>query len=747
MPDRTLYTRLRLDQKDYQSGINKAKKQTSGFGNTVKKLGATIGATFAASKFAGSIQATIKQGVEAQRMSKRLGVGVEALQRLTYVGKQFGIQSEAMRDGLKELSLRADEFAKTGSGPAAEVFERLGFTKSQVNQMKGDTEALFTAVQSKIQGVQNTAAKQRIADELFGGQGGEQLVQMISQSSSKLEEMKKSATGVIPASTTQKMVEFDQKMKALTGRFETVKAKIVTALMPALQATVKHLSNFGTWLTNNIETIKSWVKTAGIAAGIFLGGKGLVKAFSLGKNAVKAFRVGFKGLNATMKANIIFAIASAVFALTMRIRKAWKESETFRARVKHIWASIKYYFGLAKDYVSWVATTIWESFKAYFSAITDLAKTVWNSIKAVFDKDKSPAEVFKEGLANIKDDLVDTGKEAAEGFKEIFEGRSKPNYDKILKKEQSKQKSAENGKEAGKKYAENYNKTVKNSKPPEMPKRPSEDISMPSIGGGEQKTDLTMGGLIPEGADKAATQIQKTKDNLKNYAAMSDRATMANVLYGKSFDDLTAKQQRNINMQMRLQSKTGQAAKAIKGAVVDMAAQSIKAFGNMAAAGDMTGKKLVAGLLKTLAGLMERLGKMAIAIGIGIEGIKKALQTLNPAAAIAAGVALLALSGAVTAAASNLADSGGGGNEKQEERRKVPGMASGGITSSPGTYLVGEKGPELVNMPTGARVTPNNKTDNILKSKGNEKLTAEVSGDKIRWVLDRTAKKNERLKG
>ena len=66
--------------------------------------------------------------------------------------------------------------------------------------------------------------------------------------------------------------------------------------------------------------------------------------------------------------------------------------------------------------------------------------------------------------------------------------------------------------------------------------------------------------------------------------------------------------------------------------------------------GLVTGKSAFEGfgmfLLSTFASTAEQLGKLAISVGFAVEGIKKALQSLQPGVAIAAGVALLALAGA-----------------------------------------------------------------------------------------------------
>jgi len=78
--------------------------------------------------------------------------------------------------------------------------------------------------------------------------------------------------------------------------------------------------------------------------------------------------------------------------------------------------------------------------------------------------------------------------------------------------------------------------------------------------------------------------------------------------------------------------------------------------------------------LTTLADMAIQVGKIAISVGIAVLGIKKALQSLNPIVAIAAGVALIALG---TIAKSSLADASGGNTQK---------FANGGIVGGSSYY-------------------------------------------------------------
>ena len=82
-------------------------------------------------------------------------------------------------------------------------------------------------------------------------------------------------------------------------------------------------------------------------------------------------------------------------------------------------------------------------------------------------------------------------------------------------------------------------------------------------------------------------------------------------------------------------------------------------IGDALASGGNVIKAAGGALLGGIAGILNQLGQLAIATGLAVEGIKKALSTLNPAVAIAAGIALVALAGFV----SNKAKSLGGGSK------------------------------------------------------------------------------------
>lgn len=187
-------------------------------------------------------------GNEVQTASERLGVGTDWLQQWQYVGRQFGVQNDAMVDGLKKLSLRADEFVLTAGGPAADAFGRLGITTAQLKKTKGNTDALFDLVLGRLREVDNFAARQRLVDEIFGGTGGEQMAQMVSATKEEIEAMMRSAKqvgAIIPPEEIAAAREYTSQMGDLQQMLTGIRTSVVGALLPAVTEWAKRMGELG----------------------------------------------------------------------------------------------------------------------------------------------------------------------------------------------------------------------------------------------------------------------------------------------------------------------------------------------------------------------------------------------------------------------------------------------------------------------------------------------------------------------
>jgi len=181
-------------------------------------------------------------GTAVLESSERMSVGTTWLQEWQSVGRQFGVQNEALADGLKELSMRADEFVVTAGGPAADAFKRLGIGMDDLRKTEGRTEAVFDLVRGKLSEVQNAAERQRIMDEVFGGQGGEQMVEMLQASREEIERMMEAAHergAILSPEEIESSRQYTRQMGDFRQVLFGIQTQVVGQLLPGITKWIK----------------------------------------------------------------------------------------------------------------------------------------------------------------------------------------------------------------------------------------------------------------------------------------------------------------------------------------------------------------------------------------------------------------------------------------------------------------------------------------------------------------------------
>lgn len=223
-----LRARLGLDSAEFSNGLRNARSEASGF---TAQLAQGMRGLSSLALGAGAVGAAAAVGVSQVRDmmrdiatigddAQRAGLDVEAFQEWSYVAEQARIPIDALTDGFKELSLRADEFVTTGMGSAAESFQRLGFSSDDLARRLQDPSALFMEITQRMQRL-DQAARIRVADELFGGTGGEQFVALINRGADGIEAMRARAHElgvVLGEDVVGRATLLDRKFQELTNR-------------------------------------------------------------------------------------------------------------------------------------------------------------------------------------------------------------------------------------------------------------------------------------------------------------------------------------------------------------------------------------------------------------------------------------------------------------------------------------------------------------------------------------------------
>ena len=129
----------------------------------------------------------------------------------------------------------------------------------------------------------------------------------------------------------------------------------------------------------------------------------------------------------------------------------------------------------------------------------------------------------------------------------------------------------------------------------------------------------------------------------------------------------------------------------------DVATAFAEGLGNMLSGENNSLQGMLDNISLILANAMVSIGKQIIVLATGLQAVYTALMS-NPVTALLAGIALVAL-----------------GTAAKNQLSKTKAFATGTSFAPGGTALVGERGPELVNLPRGSKVIPNGKTNSMMQ--------------------------------
>ena len=249
----------------------------------IKGLGGIIAA-------AGAVDLTIKgitlgmvnsfanTATEIDQLTKRLNVNAEAFQAAAFAAKSFGIEQDQLADGMKELSMRAGEFALDGKANA-DAFGEIGITQAQVKQYGNNIEGLFRLVRNKLSEVKEQGKRQFLADALFGGGLADVGGEFFSQTSEKIAALQKQAreSGLVISQENLDMArEYTREMDLLQSRIKGLWNIVASRLLPIFTRITRQMKEFFdlhgdeivNGLTAAINGLIASIKYLGIAAAI-----------------------------------------------------------------------------------------------------------------------------------------------------------------------------------------------------------------------------------------------------------------------------------------------------------------------------------------------------------------------------------------------------------------------------------------------------------------------------------------------
>ena len=242
-----LFATLGIDTSAYDEGLAGAEQKGSEFGQVlgsviatggkiaVGALVATTTATIAGTKaFVDGVASTASYADSIDKLSQKMGFGVESFQEWQYIAQISGTSMESLKAGMKTLSSAVE----TGS----EAFDKLGLSQEELASMS--QEEVFEATISALQGVSDQTERTYLASQLLG-KGATELGPMLNLTQEDMEALKQEAHdlgGVLSEEQVKAGADFQDALLGMQTALTGLKNNMLSDFLPSFTTVMDGLA-------------------------------------------------------------------------------------------------------------------------------------------------------------------------------------------------------------------------------------------------------------------------------------------------------------------------------------------------------------------------------------------------------------------------------------------------------------------------------------------------------------------------
>ena len=275
------------------SGLKRAQARLKAFGSGMTTWGTRILAAGAALATPAIIAAKsfASMGDAVAKMSRRTGVGVEALSELGYAAELSGTDMESLENGLRRMQRTVYDAGRDLS-TAKDALADLGLSAKDFEGLSPEDQ--FTLLSEAVSRVADPSRKAAVAMAVLG-RSGTMMLPMMEKGAAGLDEMRKKARDLGLSISTKDAAAAERLTDAFTAVWRVIKQvgfAIGAALAPQLSDISEKAAAWTSaaiaWINQNRGLIVSIAK---LAVGVVAAGAALVvagKAVSLFGNLLGA---------------------------------------------------------------------------------------------------------------------------------------------------------------------------------------------------------------------------------------------------------------------------------------------------------------------------------------------------------------------------------------------------------------------------------------------------------------------------
>lgn len=422
------------------------------------------------------------------------------------------------------------------------------------------------------------------------------------------------------------------------------------------------VQKFGEIFGVNMGAVNDALSTAG------KGMNSVVQLFKAGGSGASKFTIALQGVKLAMTSTGIGALIVALGSIIAYFQKSGEGADKFAkilAQVKSVFNNVierivKFGGGLV-DIFSGKFQQGWEKMRTAFQGIGEEIKEDWRAAGALADAEDALEDREIELITSLEERRARAAELRLMAKEEIEDQKTKLAY---LNEAEALTKSvyADQVEVERERLRIMKEKLALQTKDPTDEQRREIATQEAKINSLLREQASELKGLARERgtlAKQVAEELELEKLKAQNIGMV--KADIAGITIPNLAPQLNAMLKAIEPAKIAVQEIMINITDAINGALEAMAMGLGEFIGSLMAgdAGLKDFGRMVAGVFADMA---INVGKIAIGAGLAVMGVKEALMSLNPAEAIAAGIALVAIGTAVRGALSRAAGGGGGGN-------------------------------------------------------------------------------------
>lgn len=253
-------------------GLRAARRQLHAFGAGVKAIGVgvLVGSAAIAAPILSAGRAFAATGDALEKMSRRTGIGVEALSELGFAAEQSGGGLEVLEKGVRTMQRTIND-AERGLSTAVDAFDDLGVSDERLRGLSPEEQ--FKAIAEAISRVEDPTKRAALAMQIFG-RAGTQLLPLMEDGADGIEALQAQARRfglTVSTESAKQAALLTDTLNILWRVVKRVWFEFGAALAPVLIETADIMARAGVTVLRWVEANRPLIASAAkVARGVFI---------------------------------------------------------------------------------------------------------------------------------------------------------------------------------------------------------------------------------------------------------------------------------------------------------------------------------------------------------------------------------------------------------------------------------------------------------------------------------------------